>query len=64
MDANDLPSRAGVHDAPVAAISPRLLASWQRSENYGVPLDEIQPVFLGTCDDESLFFKPGSTDAG
>lgn len=59
MNAHDLPSRAQVHDAPVAAIPPRLLASWQRSESYGVSLDDIQPVFSGTYDDESLFYECG-----
>ena len=59
MDGHDLPSRAQVHTAPVAAIPARLLASWQRSEHYGVPLDEVQPVFSGTYDDESLFYECG-----
>jgi len=59
MDARDLPSRAEAHTAPVAAIPSRLLASWQRSEDYGVPLDEVQPVFSGTYDDESLFYECG-----
>jgi transcriptional regulator of acetoin/glycerol metabolism len=35
------------------------MASWQRSEDYGVSLEEIQPVFTGTVDDESLFFQCG-----
>ncbi|WP_344734368.1 helix-turn-helix domain-containing protein [Nocardioides fonticola] len=37
----------------------RLLASWQRSEAYGVPLEEITPVFAGTVEDDSLFFQAG-----
>ena len=37
----------------------RLRASWQRSEEYGVPPDEVQPVFTGTVDDHSLFFRCG-----
>lgn len=37
----------------------RLVASWQRSEDYGVPLDEIEPSFVGTLNDESLFFECG-----
>lgn len=59
MDVEDLPSRAQVHGAPVAAIPARLLASWQRSEGYGVSLDEVQPEFSGTYDDESLFYECG-----
>ncbi|MCS5714615.1 GAF domain-containing protein [Herbiconiux sp. CPCC 205716] len=59
MDVHDLPSRAQEHTAPVAALPPRLIASWRRSEGYGVPLDEVQPVFSGTYDDESLFSECG-----
>jgi transcriptional regulator of acetoin/glycerol metabolism len=59
MDAHDLPSRAQVHDAPMATIPPRLLASWQRSEDYGVSLEDVRPVFSGTFDDDSLFFQCG-----
>jgi transcriptional regulator of acetoin/glycerol metabolism len=44
--------------APV--IPPRLLASWQRSERYGVSTDEVQPVFTGAMDEGSLFFECGS----
>lgn len=59
MDAHDLPSRAHAHDAPMAAIPPRLLASWQRSEDYGVSLDDVRPMFSGTYDNDSLFFQCG-----
>ena len=38
----------------------RLLASWQRSEDYGVPLDAVDPVFTGTDDSSSLFFECGN----
>ena len=38
-------------------VSRRLLASWQRSEEYGVPLEDIEPVFTGTDDLGSLFFN-------
>ena len=37
----------------------RLLASWQRSEDYGVSLESVEPVFSGSYDDESLFFQCG-----
>ena len=38
----------------------RLLASWQRSEDYGVPLEEVEPAFTGTDDLGSLFFQCGN----
>jgi sigma-54 dependent transcriptional regulator, acetoin dehydrogenase operon transcriptional activator AcoR len=38
----------------------RLLASWQRSEDYGVPLGSIEPVFAGTDRVGSLFYECGS----
>ena len=41
-------------------VSRRLLASWQRSEDYGVPLEEVEPVFTGTDDLGSLFFQCGN----
>jgi sigma-54 dependent transcriptional regulator, acetoin dehydrogenase operon transcriptional activator AcoR len=41
-------------------VSRRLLASWQRSEDYGVPLEDIEPVFTGTDDLGSLFFQCGN----
>ena len=40
-------------------LSERLVASWQRSEDYGVPLDDIEPSFVGTLNDESLFYECG-----
>lgn len=59
MHDEHLPGRALAHEVPLAAIPSRLLASWQRSEDYGVPVEEIRPVFTGTLDDESLFFQCG-----
>ena len=41
-------------------IAPRLLASWQRSERYGVSADEVRPVFSGVVDTESLFYECGN----
>jgi len=38
----------------------RLLASWERSEGYGVPSDSVDPVFTGTDHLESLFAECGS----
>lgn len=40
-------------------VADRLVASWQRSEDYGVSLESIEPSFTGTFDDESLFFECG-----
>ena len=37
-----------------------MLASWQRSEEYGIPLDAVEPVFTGTDDLSSLFFRCGN----
>ncbi|MCY7395993.1 MAG: hypothetical protein LH468_07555 [Nocardioides sp.] len=41
------------------AVPSRVAASWQRSQEYGVSVDDIEPVFTGTYDDESLFFECG-----
>jgi transcriptional regulator of acetoin/glycerol metabolism len=54
-----LPARATLPQAQVTTMSAQLLASWQRSEEYGVPLESVEPVFVGTLDDESLFFQCG-----
>jgi transcriptional regulator of acetoin/glycerol metabolism len=67
-----LPRRAAVHEeltgqtGPVVAargagvaVSDRVIASWQRSEDYGVSMDGVDPVFAGTYDQESLFFECG-----
>ncbi|MBB6564556.1 GAF domain-containing protein [Kribbella sandramycini] len=40
-------------------MSERLQASWQRSQEYGVSVEEVEPVFAGTFDQESLFFQCG-----
>lgn len=42
------------------ALPRRLLASWQRSEEYGVPLESVEPVFAGTEDLGSLFVECGN----
>ncbi|MBB1159928.1 Fis family transcriptional regulator [Amycolatopsis sp. DR6-1] len=42
-----------------SANAPRLRASWQRSEHYGVPEDEVNPVFSGSVDTESLLYECG-----
>ncbi|MER7395801.1 GAF domain-containing protein, partial [Streptomyces sp. NPDC000151] len=43
----------------MAEIAPRLRASWQRSERYGVPADEVQPVYLSSMDTDSLLYTCG-----
>lgn len=43
----------------LANLSGRLRASWRRSEEYGVPLEGVEPVFTGTYDEESLFYECG-----
>jgi predicted DNA-binding protein (UPF0251 family) len=62
-----LPERARLHaelgevggDVALDQLPRRLLASWQRSEDYGVSVESIEPVFSGTYDTESLFFECG-----
>lgn len=67
---SELPERARLHRALQAElpgtagggqplVADRLLASWQRSQDYGVSLETIEPVFTGTYDEESLFFECG-----
>ena len=38
-------------------VAPRLRASWRRSEQYGVPPDEVLPVFTGSVDTGSLLYE-------
>ncbi|MDF9714923.1 MULTISPECIES: GAF domain-containing protein [unclassified Nocardioides] len=37
----------------------RVVASWQRSEAYGVSLEQVEPAFSGSWDEESLFAECG-----
>lgn len=58
-----LPNRIKGHQLQVGEdgrIPRRLLASWQRSEDYGIPLDTVEPVFTGTDDLGSLFVQCGN----
>lgn len=55
--ARDVPGTAPT--VPATQLPHRLLASWQRSQEYGVSLEEIAPAFTGTLDQESLFFECG-----
>lgn len=43
----------------VSAPSKRLVASWQRSEEYGVSLETVDPVWAGSVITDSLFFECG-----
>ena len=69
MKQRELSAREQIHTAmrlhrpfngelvPLERLPERLRASWQRSEEYGVSIEEIDPVFVGTLDQESLFFE-------
>jgi hypothetical protein len=68
MDASSRPQRARLQRRPDGGsaahdlsrpVLGRLLASWQRSQDYGVSPDTVEPVFTGTLDDTSLFFQCG-----
>lgn len=53
-----LGSRSGEVTTP-ECLDDRLLASWRRSQEYGVPLEDVAPVFTGSFDTESLFYQCG-----
>lgn len=56
-----LPERWGLQGAMgPRPVSGRVIASWQRSEGYGVPLESVEPFFAGTRQDDSLFSQCGS----
>ncbi|WP_406832560.1 GAF domain-containing protein [Pedococcus sp. KACC 23699] len=59
--AGALPRRATASAALPPAVPPskRLLASWQRSEEYGVSLDSVDPVWAGSVVTDSLFSECG-----
>ncbi len=61
MGDGQVPERARAQDTPLARIPSRVLASWQRSEDYGVSIDEVAPVFNGTQAGDSLFLECGQT---
>ena len=47
---------AGVATHP----APRVAASWQRSADYGVPVDMVEPRFTGALDTDSLLYECGT----
>lgn len=59
-DGSMLPLRARTPYGAPTVVSPRLLASWRRSEDYGVDLDEAEPVWAGTPPRDSLFVECGA----
>lgn len=62
MVSGQVPRRARAQGAPLTTIPNRVLASWQRSEDYGVSIDEVAPVFFdGTAVGDSLFVECGQT---
>ncbi|MFF2317524.1 helix-turn-helix domain-containing protein [Arthrobacter sp. NPDC058097] len=51
--------QAGGPEGMMATVSRRLLASWQRSEEYGVSAEVIDPVWAGSVPGDSLFYQCG-----
>lgn len=43
----------------IVTAAKRLLASWQRSEEYGVSAEEAAPAWAGSIETDSLFFQCG-----
>ncbi|UKA67747.1 GAF domain-containing protein [Arthrobacter sp. FW306-05-C] len=50
---------AGGPEGMMTTVSRRLLASWQRSEEYGVSAEAIDPVWAGSVAGDSLFYQCG-----
>ena len=60
-----LPERAtSTRGLDVRAVPDRLMASWRRSEEYGVSLESVDPVFAGTGPSDTLFFQCGQEVLG
>lgn len=54
------PERADRGDGlDLGTLPDRLMSSWRRSEDYGVPLDVVEPVYAGTHHEDSLFVQCG-----
>ncbi|MDV7196719.1 helix-turn-helix domain-containing protein [Rhodococcus kroppenstedtii] len=49
----------GERDAVGAPVPPRVRASWERSQSYGIPVDAVEPTFTGTRSPGSLFHECG-----
>ncbi|MCT9868341.1 Fis family transcriptional regulator [Paenarthrobacter aurescens] len=52
-------SRAHDDGGQLATPDKRLLASWQRSEEYGVSAEGVDPTWSGSAGNDSLFFQCG-----
>lgn len=52
-------SLAHGHAGQPATPDKRLLASWQRSEEYGVSAEVVDPMWAGSAGTDSLFFQCG-----
>jgi sigma-54 dependent transcriptional regulator, acetoin dehydrogenase operon transcriptional activator AcoR len=54
---DEVATAAGPVPAAGRTAAPRLRASWRRSQGYGVPPDEVVPVFNGEPDTGSLLYE-------
>ena len=52
-------ARAAGGERQGLALPRRVLASWERSQEYGVPLATVDPAFSGTVDRDSPFYECG-----
>jgi hypothetical protein len=49
----------GGHPGQIVTAAKRLLASWQRSEEYGVSAESAEPAWAGAIENDSLFYQCG-----
>lgn len=49
----------GPHGGQIVGAAKRVLASWQRSEEYGVSAETVDPAWAGSVSTDSLFFQCG-----
>ncbi|MDQ0735096.1 hypothetical protein QFZ50_001559 [Arthrobacter agilis] len=54
-----VPSRESAGKDGVSVGARRLLASWQRSQEYGVSAESVDPTWAGDIPDDSLFYQCG-----
>lgn len=54
-----IPSQNTFGTSDVSSGSRRLRASWQRSQEYGVSAESVEPAWAGEIPDDSLFFQCG-----
>jgi hypothetical protein len=53
------PAGRGTASGEVDVLRPRVRASWQRSEHYGLSPEDMRPVFTGSVDTASLLYECG-----